>query len=272
MNKFKNFMRQSAQVKAEANELYIYGAIGDWFDELEGKQLVDKINSYEGDLTIHINSPGGNVFDGIAVHSAIKARKGNTKIVVDGIAASIASVIVMAGDEIVMAEGSFLMIHNAWTLAIGDSVEMRKMADTLEKVSGEIRGFYQRKTGQPAEALQKMMDAETWLTAKEAKEQNFADQILEDSAEIDASLDLSPFNNVPRALKAALKGEKPKTIRDFENLLRNAGFSRAEAKAVASGGFSELDKQRDAENEDSARLLAALENRKKIITRSNDNV
>lgn len=270
-NKFKNFIKQSGQIKAETDELYIYGVIGDWFDELEGKQLVDKINSYSGDLVIHLNSPGGNVFDGIAVHNAIKARKGNTEIIVDGIAASIASVIAMAADKLTMAEGSFLMIHNAWSVAIGDSAEMRKMADTLDKVSGEIRGFYKRKTGIDESNLQTMMDAETWLTAKEAKDQGFADKILEDEAEIDASLDLSPFSNVPRALKAAVKGDKPKTIRDFENLLRNAGFSRSEAKAVASGGFSELDKQRDAENEDSARLLAALENRKTLLTRSNND-
>jgi ATP-dependent Clp protease protease subunit len=264
----KNFFRQETEVKAEANELYIYGVIGDYFDEAEGKQLVDKINSFEGELTIHLNSPGGNVFDGLAVYNAIKARKAQTNVIVDGIAASIASIIAMAGDTVTMAEGSFLMIHNAWAFAIGDAGEMRKQADVLDKITGELRAIYQRKTSKTGEAIKNMMDAETWLTASEAFSSGFADAILEEEAEINNSVDLSPFNNVPKALKAAIRGDKPKTIREFENLLRNSGYSRAEAKAVASSGFASIEKRRDAENDEGGKLSAlevAINNREQIL-------
>lgn len=268
--KFKSLVRQKSEVKAQGNELMLYGAIGNYFDEIDGKRTVEQINAMTGDITVRVNSPGGDVFDGIAIMNALKThgeKKGKVTVIVEALAASIASVIAIgAADELVMSEGSYLMIHNPWTIAIGDADEFEQTAGVLRQLAGTLAGIYARKSGKTKEEIQALMDAETWIDSEKAVELGFADKTAGDDLGLVSAFDLSVFKNAPEDLRIAAKGAKPSTIRDFEKILRNAGFSRSEARAVASNGFGALD-QREAEEEmDSAKLLAALETVKQTFS------
>lgn len=267
--KLKSLVRQKSEVRAQGNELMLYGAIGSYWDELDGKRIVEQINAMTGDITVRVNSPGGDVFDGIAIMNALKThgeKKGKVTVIVEALAASIASVIAIgAADELVMSEGSYLMIHNPWTIAIGDAAEFEHTAGVLRQLAGTIADIYARKSGKSKEDMQVLMDAETWMDAAASLEIGFADKADGEEHSVASAFDLSVFKNVPEDLRIAAKGAKPTTIRDFEKILRNAGFSRSEARAVASSGFGALD-QREAEKEmDSAKLLAALETAKQTL-------
>ncbi len=270
--KLKSLSRQKSEAKAQGNELMLYGAIGSYFDEIDGKRIVEQINAMTGDITVRVNSPGGDVFDGIAIMNALKThgeKKGKVTVIVEALAASIASVIAIgAADELVMSEGSYLMIHNPWTIAIGDADEFEHMAGVLRQLTGTLAEIYSRKSGKAKEEVLTMMSAETWFDAAQAIESGFADRNSEEERKISLSgdaFDLSTFKNVPEDLRIAAKGAKPTTIRDFEKILRNAGFSRSEARAVASNGFGALDQREAEEEKDSVKLLAALEAAKQIF-------
>jgi ATP-dependent Clp protease protease subunit len=193
---------------AEAGEIYIYGDIGeDWFGEGNtAKGFADELKALGAikTLDVYINSPGGSVFEGVAIYNILLRHRARKVVHIDGLAASIASVIAMAGDEIVMARNSLMMIHNPWGIAMGEATDFRKMADSLDKIGGAITDTYVSRTGQSAEDVGAMMDAETWLNAEEAVAQGFADQVSEpmDVAAF-AGLDVSKFRRPPEALKAA---------------------------------------------------------------------
>lgn len=267
--RLKALARQKSEVKAQGNELMLYGAIGSYFDELDGKKVIEQIKSMKGDITVKVNSPGGDVFDGIAIMNALKEHgkeKGKVTVIVEALAASIASVIAVgAADELIMSEGSYLMIHNPWTFAIGDAAELEQTAGVLRQLAGTLASIYSRKTGKDKEEMQAMMDAETWIDAAAALELGFADKADEAETANVENFDLSMFANVPDGLKIAAKSAKPTTIRDFEKILRDAGFSRSEARAVASNGFGALNQREAGEEIDSARLLAAIETAKKTF-------
>jgi ATP-dependent protease ClpP protease subunit len=206
-------------VKAAASsaEIYLYDSIGSWFG-ISAKQFVADLKAL-GDvktIDLHINSDGGDVFDGRAIYSQLAQHKARIVVHVDGIAASIASLIAMAGDEIRMADGAFMMIHNAWGLSIGDAAEMRRMADLLESVNSTIQDTYAARTKQSIADLKTWMDAETWMTGEEAVDRGFAD-VLDEPVKAAATIrEPGRFRNLPSALQprraaalarlAALKG------------------------------------------------------------------
>lgn len=130
-----------------------------------------------GPITVRINSPGGSVFQGLAIYNALKGR--SATIIVDGLAGSVASVIAMSGRPLKMHHESFLMIHNAAGLVAGNASEMRKMGDTLTMLDRTIAGVYSQRTGIGADQIKNMMDSETWLTADEAKALGFCDEIID---------------------------------------------------------------------------------------------
>lgn len=132
-------------------------------------------------INLHINSPGGDVFEGVAIYNMLKQSKADIHVYIDGLAASIASVIAMAGDTITMPENSMLMIHNPWTIAQGNAKELRKIADDMDKMGESIKTSYLSKSNDKldADTLTKLMDEETWLTAKESAEYGLADEVLE---------------------------------------------------------------------------------------------
>ncbi len=184
-------------------EVLIYESIGAGFFEegLAAKTFAKELKAL-GDITsldVRINSPGGSVFEGQAIYSQIKNHKARKTVYVDGIAASIASVIAMAGDEIVMPENSMMMIHDPAGAVMGTQADMEKMADTLGKIRETIVSVYEAKTGLGRDAITKLMAETTWLTAKEAVSMAFADTVTP-SVEIAAYFDLSQYANSPKVV------------------------------------------------------------------------
>lgn len=196
----------------EKAELYIYDEIGYWGDS--AKTLVDDLRNVDSDtLDVHLNSPGGDIFDGLAIYQALKDHKATVTVHVDGLAASIASVIAMAGDKIVMAPKASMMIHDGWTMAVGSAGDLRKTADLLDKQSGLIASVYADRSGQPADFWRAAMLEETWYTADEALAAGLVDEVEGKEKAVDEPFDLGVFAHAGRdkapepALKAEIKGE-----------------------------------------------------------------
>ena len=198
-------------------ELRIYDDIGFW--GTTAKAFVNELDAVAKDadeILVAVNSGGGDVFDGFAIYNALRRYSGKVTARVDGIAASAASLVVMAGDTIVMPENAMMMIHNAWTIAAGDAAALRKTAELLDKTRDGIVAAYRNKCGLTDDEIVAMMDAETWMTASEAKERGFADQI-EAPVKLQASVRtgelLARFEHTPEALLKALEAppaEPPK--------------------------------------------------------------
>ena len=178
----------------ETADIYIFDEIGTY--GVTAQEFINDIKELKGlPINLRINSLGGDVFDGMAMYNVIKRRKAKTTVYIEGIAASIATIIALGADEVVMAENSLFMIHNAWGGTMGEAKDMRKTADTLDKISSELTDIYRKKTGLSYDALQEMMDEETWLNANEAYELGFVDTIS-DSIKVAAKYDVSKFKNI----------------------------------------------------------------------------
>lgn len=161
--------------------LFLNGTIAEesWFDdEVSPKIFKDELNGGNGDITVWINSPGGDCVAAAQIYNMLRDYKGNVTVKVDGIAASAASVIAMAGDKVLMSPVSMLMIHNPMTVAYGSSDEMQKAIEMLSSVKDSIVNAYEIKTGLSRAKLSHLMDSETWMDANKAVELGFADDIL----------------------------------------------------------------------------------------------
>lgn len=162
-------------------------------------------------LNVHINSPGGSVYDGVAIFNMLRQHKASVTVHIDGLAASIASVIAMSGDKVVMPSNSMMMIHNAMSVSMGNANDMRKMADDLEKINESVINSYIAKNPElDKEYLKALMDDETWLTASEAYELGLVDVIDEPVAAV-ALIDkeqVNRFKNVPKMLKEMVETPK----------------------------------------------------------------
>jgi ATP-dependent Clp endopeptidase proteolytic subunit ClpP len=179
---------------SETSDVYLFNDIGTF--GITAQSFIDEIKEYDNkELNIHINSLGGEVFEGMAIYSIIQRRKAKTTVYIEGIAASIASVIALAADEVIMSENSLLMIHNAWGGTQGDARDMRKQADVLDKITNEIAEVYVKKTNIPYDKVIEMMNEETWLTAKEAVALGFVNSISE-PIKVAAKYDVSRFKNI----------------------------------------------------------------------------
>jgi ATP-dependent Clp endopeptidase proteolytic subunit ClpP len=179
-------------------ELLLYGVVGDSWDELDAKTVIAQIEGL-GDvdtLTIRINSGGGFVFEGLAIFNYLNAHPAKKVVYIDGLAASMASVLAMVGDEVIIPENAMIMIHNPWDVAVGDSEELRKSADKLDKIKEAIVGIYVARSGKSQEEIETMMNEETWMTGSEAVEFGFAD-MLTDPVQVAASVDVSMFSKAP---------------------------------------------------------------------------
>lgn len=164
--------------------------------------FVGWIAKQEGDLTININSNGGSVAGGLAIANAIKAyNKGTVTANVIGVAASMASVVACACDRLAMGEGAFLVVHNPWTIALGDADDLRHEAEVLDEMKSAIVGFYQSKCSKSADELAAIMDAETWIIAEKAAEYGFAVEPVEKIFAAAASLTRYAFASAPDAAK-----------------------------------------------------------------------
>jgi ATP-dependent Clp protease, protease subunit len=184
---------------AEAT-VYVYDFIGSdgWGGGVSADQFVKELAALKAPtINLRINSPGGDAFDGRAIASAIRQHKSKTIAHVDGLAASAASTIAIAADEVRMAPGAMMMIHRASGIAWGTAEDFLSLAAVLEKIDGVLVDEYARETGQSADQVQAWMNAETWFTAEEAVSLGFADAIAEDAPQVEAKWNLSAYDNAP---------------------------------------------------------------------------
>jgi ATP-dependent protease ClpP protease subunit len=240
--------------KADKAEIWIYEEIGEDFftgGGITAKSFQKELSQIKASqIDLHINSPGGLVFEGLAIHNLLKNHPANVTTYIDGLAASIASVIALAGNKVIMAENALFMIHKASGVVIGNSDDMRDFAEKLDKVNGSIATTYTSKTKKDEKEINDLMAAETWFGADEALEMGFIDEI---SGEADMAacakfipvMQKAKFQHIPEGIAA--KKEKP-TSREAEKALRDVGFNQKQAKAILAEGFK--DDQRDADPPD----------------------
>lgn len=218
MTKFWDF-KGLAEKKGE---LYLYGPISDssWYKDDVTPAHFQKDLANLGDLDVldvYINSPGGDVFAGIAIYSILKRHPAAVNVHVDGIAASAASIVAMAGDKIVVPKAATLMIHNAWGIGMGNKKDLRGLADELERLDGQLADIYAGRTGKDREQVAAWMEAERWMSGEEAFADGFADEV-EENKQIAACADVGKWLN---------KYQHPP-----ENI------ASLELKAAEQGGFS----------------------------------
>ena len=189
----------------------LYDIIDDYYG-VSASAFVSALNTVKsGNISLHINSPGGCVFSARAMVAAIAAHPATITAHVDGLAASAASYVAMACDKVVMQDGAMMMIHCAWSLSMGNASDMRATADLLEKVDESIVKDYARKTGLDSEAIKQMMVAETWMDSAEAVEKGFADSVAtnEKGKAKAGAWNLSAYANAPKAEREPAPNPEP---------------------------------------------------------------
>lgn len=242
-NKYLQFKSENwyaLKVEGDKTTITIDGVIGgDWMDGgTTAKEFIDQLNTVETvRLEVHINSPGGSVFDGFAIYNALTAwsRAADGReltVIVDGLAASIASVIAMAGDSIMMPEASVLMIHLPWTMAVGNAAVMRDTAETLDKLAGQIAKVYADRSGISVDECMELMRAETYIEASEAVEKGFATALIENQKAAACVFSAELYGG--QTPLECLKVNRAKSKREREKALRDAGHSRSEARMLAA--------------------------------------
>jgi len=199
-----NVPREPIAIKVEAtgedeSTIYLYDAIGDWFG-VSAKEFVKELTAIKsGTIHLRINSPGGDVFEARTIATAISQCGKKVKSHIDGVCASAATYVALAASEVEMAQGSFFMIHNAWTMTYGNAEEMRSTAALLDQIDASIVTDYAKKTGKGKEEIGAMMAAETWLTADDALAAGFIDSVY-DGDKVENKWNLSAYENVPEKL------------------------------------------------------------------------
>lgn len=179
--KFWNWIKNQNEGDSEMRTLFLNGPISDesWFgDEVTPKLFKDELAAGDGPISVWINSPGGDVFAAAQIYNMLMDYPNDVTVMIDGLAASAASVIAMAGTEVQMSPVAMMMIHNPATVAIGDSEEMKKAVKMLDEVKESIMNAYEIKTGLSRDRISRMMDAESWFNANKAVELGFADKIM----------------------------------------------------------------------------------------------
>jgi ATP-dependent Clp protease, protease subunit len=194
--------------------IYIYDEIGssDWWPAISDKDVILALEAIGRvpAIDVRINSPGGDVFMGDAIYNALNRNPAKINVYIDGLAASAASYIAMAGDSIEIAENGFLMIHNAWSIAMGNAKEFTKTAELLSKIDGNIAAIYAARSGNEASKFTELMDAETWLTANEALEMKMVDRVGQNlkTPPDTAAKACAKFAKAPSALRALAKSHE----------------------------------------------------------------
>lgn len=203
---------------SEAAEVLIYDEIGAY--GVSAKNFLDELGAIPdaSAVTLRINSPGGSVFDAVAIYNALKRRAGTVTVSIDGIAASAASYVAMAGGEVVMPENAFLMIHDPSGMVMGSAADMRAMAEALDKIRDSLVTGYAAKSGADDDTVAALMAKETWLSASEAQALGFCDRVVE-PVRIAAHFDLARFGNAPAeaiAMHAKTSDSSPEADADAE--------------------------------------------------------
>ena len=190
------------KAKGKTVEIWIYEDIGDtWIGGISAKQFADELKAAGAidKITLYLNSSGGSVMDGLAIYNTLKRHKAHKTVEIDGFAVSIASIVAMSGDVIRMAENGMFMIHDPWIVTSGTADELRTQAEAMDKIKDGLAGTYQKKTGLEIDDIKTMMTDETWMSAAEALEFGFIDEITAEQ-KMAAQYDLSRFKNAPKIL------------------------------------------------------------------------
>lgn len=248
-------------------QISILNEIG--FQGVSASEFINELQSLgnKAEIELHIHSPGGSMLDGFAIFNALKNHPAYIHGIVDGIAASAASIVLMAANKITMPEDAFLMIHNAQGGAYGDSNELRGMAETMEKLQSSAIDIYQSRTGLDRQLIANMMSKETWMNANEAKQLGFCDQVLgrvslaAKARSFEHKFMLNPLDEPDF--------NELSTERDFEKFFRDSGFSKAEAKLMIAKGkelfLRPVDQMSDEEKAYIEKLEAISANLKKPL-------
>lgn len=252
--KIKNESRNSLEIS-------IHDEIGLW--GITAKDFIDKLDKTVSKITVSIHSPGGSALDGLAMYNALKNHSAHVTTKVEGIAASAASIVAMAGDEITMPEDAFLMIHNPWTFAAGEASDLREVADTLDKMRDSLVNIYQKQTNLSGQEIEEMLDKETWLNGSDALELGFITNLLEPVKVAALSKDFAKhFKNIPSEISSKLTFiNQLDTITELEKYFRDeGGFSHSEAKALISKSKELARRDVEPENKDLASIENSLNN------------
>ncbi len=230
--------------KVDKSEIWIYEMIGEDFwtgGGVTAKNFQKELSEIKtSQIDLHINSPGGSVQDGITIYNLIKQHPANVTTYIDGWAASIASIVALAGDKVIMAANGLFMIHNPTGIVMGTSKAMRDLADVLDKVAGTLTTTYTSKSKKPESEIRDMMEAETWMTADEAKEFGFVDEIAEEM-DMAACVKFIPimakagFKHIPKEIIAMKEIPEEKVL---EHALRDVGCSVKFRKTLLAKGYT----------------------------------
>lgn len=265
----------------DPDEISIFGEVGDYGTtaDMIAAQLK---NCTAPVLNLTINSGGGSVFDGLAIYNMLAAHPAKVAVSIAGWAASIASVIAMAGDEIRIAENAQLMIHSAWSFCIGSASDMRAEAGVLDNIDASILGIYVARTGGDPKAIATMVSAETWMSGQEAVDSGFCDTFVPNKTAPKPAAKMGPefysFAKMPEALRSGLRRQptpaaaaaRPETRVDLERLLRGQGFSKSESRKIVAGGWPALgETDPDEFNNFASTIASATADLQKIRNRKN---
>lgn len=220
----------------DSTEVMIYDVIGWPFNDA-GEIIRALAGIDTKTVTVRINSPGGDVFDAMAIFNALQSHKSKIVTRIESLAASAASFIALAGKEVQAYQNAMVMIHDPWVLAAGNQYDLREIADILEKISGNMVDIYSQNSKVGKKEIREMLKAETWFTAKEAREKGFVDTIIDGKA-AKAQFDLSMFANVPDGFTAEDHDEP--IARKYEKALRDVGASKSEARTILARGLKSV--------------------------------
>jgi len=242
--------RWDANVRAANDDpqdrtISIYDVIGhDWWtgEGVTVKRIAGVLRSLgAGPLTVNINSPGGDMFEGLAIYNLLREHQGEVTVKVLGLAASAASIIAMAGDTVQIARAGFLMIHNCWVMAQGNRHDLREFVDTMEPFDAAMADIYAARSGQDLADVQRLMDGETWIGGSLAIEQGYADDLLpsDQVGKSDAKASASAVRRIEAAMRAAgmPRSEAQRLISDFKSSLSDSAGSGA--RDAAGRGLSD---------------------------------
>lgn len=218
----------------EVADVFIYGDIGSWSDGLTANDFAREVVALDvGNLNVRLNSGGGSVFEGQAIYNTLSQHKAKVTVTIDGVAASIASVIAMAGDEIRITEGSHIMVHKPWSMAMGDADSMRKEAEVLDSLESGIIDIYAARTGKNTKQLTDWVSAETWFKGQAAVDAGFADSVIPAKRRENYARSniFNSFLHTPVDILDELCNIPH--VRELERVLRDVeGFSQTQAKRI----------------------------------------
>ena len=246
------------KVNDDVAEVFVYGDIGGWMDGIGADEFARELKSLKvTEITARINSGGGSVFEGQAIYNSLVNHPAKVNVVIDGIAASIASVIAMSGDNISITEGSHIMVHKPWSMAVGDANSMRKEADVLDSLESGIIDIYAARTGKSRDQLEKWVANETWFKGASAVDAGFADSVIpaKRKENFAKSNILNHYLHLPVDISENLCNTPH--IRDVERVLRDVeGFSQSQAKRIIALMQQDYD-YRDGDGQREAALKLA---------------